>query len=245
MRIVVGLHAAREVIQVRPAAITEIWLKEGADRSSDHAQFIEFAQKKRIRVSFKSDGALSKIAFSHQGVALYVNEDPELDWGEIKRAKDDPEKKILLLALDEITDPHNIGAILRTAWLMDAKGIFVPELRSGHLTPATAKVASGGAEHVPLIKVSNLPNTLKELKDFGFWVYGLSGNAKSTILQTKFPEKTVLVVGSEESGLRTTTERACDELVSIPQTNAAASYNASVAAAIATFEVRRQHLLTK
>lgn len=238
IRTVIGIHAARETLRVRPDKITEIWVKEGAERSADHQVFIEFAKKRRVKLLTKPDGFLDKIASSHQGICLMVSETPEFDVAEISS---DHNEKIILLALDEISDPHNVGAVLRTAWLLGAKAVLVPENRSAHLTPAATKVASGGAEHVPLVNVGNLSQYVTALKDKGFWIYGLAGEAKSGLWQTKFNERVVLIIGSEDKGLRSTTANVCDELVSIPQTVTGASFNASVAASLVLYEVVRQH----
>ncbi len=237
-RTVIGLHACREVLKVRPDKVTEIWVKNGAERSADHQPFLDFAKKRKIKILTKPDGFLDKIASSHQGICLQVSETPTFDIDDISI---DPSEKIILLALDEISDPHNVGAVLRTAWLLGAKAVLVPENRSAHLTPAATKVASGGAEHVPLVNVGNLSQHLSMLKDKGFWIYGLSGEAKNNLWQTKFNERVVLIIGSEDKGLRSTTANVCDELVSIPQTVSDASFNASVAASLVLYEVARQH----
>jgi 23S rRNA (guanosine2251-2'-O)-methyltransferase len=172
-------------------------------------------------------------------VAVLVGETPELDLDAL--TNEPPEKKTILVALDEITDPHNVGAILRSSWLMGVKGLLIPEHRAGGLTPSAMKVASGGAEHVPLLTVGNLQQELKYLKDKGFWIYGLAGEGKGELGQLRINEKVVWVVGSEEKGIRSSVRGVCDELVKIPQTSAEASYNASVAAAIALYETSRQH----
>jgi 23S rRNA (guanosine2251-2'-O)-methyltransferase len=238
-RTVVGIHACREVLKVRPKKVSEIWLRKDYERQSELVFFAEWGKKNNKKVTVRDEGVLNKIATSHQGVAVLVSETPELDLDALYQLP--PEKKLVLLALDEITDAHNIGAILRTAWLMGAKGLLVPEHRAGHLTPGSMKVASGGAEHVPLLVVKNLQNELKELKDNGFWIYGLAGEGQTTLTETRFNEKVVLVIGSEEKGIRSSVRGVCDELVKIPQANADASYNASVAAAIVLYETNRQH----
>jgi len=242
IRQVIGLHAANEVLKVRPGKITEIWLKEGADKVFDLKPFLDFAKKNsRIKLLSKPAAALDKIAPSHQGVCLFVSETPTLDIEELSGQGDGGPTHQVVLALDEVSDPHNVGAIMRTAWLMGVKALLVPENRSAHLTPAVIKVACGGAEHVPLIVCGNLAQDLTYLKDKGFWIFGLAGEAPQSLMQTKFHEHVVLVVGAEDKGLRKTTANVCDELVRIPQTSAQASLNASVATAVALYEVIRQH----
>ena len=237
-RIVIGLHSAREALKVHPKAVSEIWVKEGAERSKDLSIFLDFAKKSRVKLFIQKEGALDRIATSHQGVCVFMTHTPELDLDSIAGPEGAP---VILVALDEVSDPHNVGAALRTAWLLGAKGILVPENRSAHLTPAAIKVASGGAEHIPLHISGNLADDLTYLKERGFWTYGLSADAKGSLFQTRFNEKVVLVVGAEDKGLRSTTVNVCDELVSIPQTEMGASLNASVAVALALYEVVRQH----
>lgn len=236
-RVVIGLHSAREAIKIRPKKITEIWLKVGADRTHDLKPFIEFAKKTSVKLKMQPEAEMNKLAPSHQGVCLFVTDTPEFD---IDTISDDPNNPMVLVALDEVSDPHNVGAVLRTAWLLGAKALIVPEMRGSGLTPSATKVASGAAEHVPVVITSNLQIELTSLKDKGFWIYGLAGEAATNLSKTKFNERVVLVVGSEDKGLRSTTRNACDELVSIPQTQNEASFNASVAAAIALYEISRQ-----
>jgi 23S rRNA (guanosine2251-2'-O)-methyltransferase len=241
-RTVIGIHACREVLKVRPKKVNEIWLRRDYERQSELVFFAEWAKKNGKKMSVRDEGFLNKIAASHQGIAVIVGETPELDLDDLAALP--PEKKVILLALDEITDPHNIGAILRSAWLMGAKGLLVPEHRAGGLTPSAMKVASGGAEHVPLLVVKNLQQELKSLKDIGFWIYGLAGEGQCELFKLRLNEKVVWVVGSEEKGIRASVRGTCDELVKIPQTSADASYNASVAAAIALYETHRQQQAT-
>jgi 23S rRNA (guanosine2251-2'-O)-methyltransferase len=239
-RTVVGIHSAHEALKVNPGSVTEIWLRSDFKKVQDLNFFAQWAEKNRVKVHAREEGALSKIAASHQGVAIFMKDSPTLDLEDFDA--ENPEK-VIIMALDEITDPHNIGAILRSAWLMGVKALMVPELRSGHLTPAVIKVASGGAEHVPLIVVKNLVQDLKHLKDKGFWIFGLAGEGRSTLLNTRIHEKIVWVVGNEEKGIRSSVRGVCDELVQIPQSSRDASFNASVASSIALYETVRQHSL--
>jgi 23S rRNA (guanosine2251-2'-O)-methyltransferase len=235
-RKVVGLHAAKAVFEVRPRAIQEVFLRRDFERSQELKQFAHFAKTRNLKIQVRDEGFFDKIAFSHQGVCLVVDEAPELDEASILAPG-----PCTLIALDEITDPHNLGAIIRTAWLLGAKGIYVPEVRSAHLTPAVCKVASGGAEYVPVIPVSNLARELNYLKDKGFWAFALDGKATKSIGSLKFPDKILWVIGSEDKGIRSPILKACDEVVSIPIATKGASFNASVAAAMALFETARQH----
>jgi 23S rRNA (guanosine2251-2'-O)-methyltransferase len=237
MRIVIGTHAIAETLTVRPKAVAMAWIKQGYESATDLRELFETLKGLKIKVEVKPLGTMDRFG-GHQGAALMLKEVPELDWA---RLKDKKISKIMLL--DGIEDPHNLGAVLRTSWLMGVDAVLIPQDRSVGLSPSVHKVACGGAEHVPVEICANFTNTLEELKKMGYWVFGLSHEGKKTLFDLKLPEKVVWAVGSEEKGLRTTTERLCDELVQIPQVSAAASYNASVAAAMALTETFRQQSL--
>jgi 23S rRNA (guanosine2251-2'-O)-methyltransferase len=130
--------------------------------------------------------------------------------------------------------------MLRTGWLTGVAGILIPDDRAVGLTPSVCKVASGGAEHVPVESFTNLPSAIQDLKNAGFWVYGLSEKGVRKPWEFKLPKKVAWIVGSEGGGMRITTERACDELVKIPQVESGSSYNAAVAMAMALAETCRQ-----
>ena len=191
-----------------------------------------------MRVVSHPPGVLDKITSNHQGVIAFTPEEPEADWRALESAE-----TATLIALDEVEDPHNLGAVLRTAWLFGAAAILTPEHRAAQLSPAVSKVAQGAVEHVPVVRDSALPQQLEELKKHGFWVLGLSHKAKQSLYELEIPKKVVWVLGSEASGLRKSVEGACDDLISIPQAAPNASYNVSVAAAVALAETHRQRSL--
>ncbi len=234
LRAVIGLHACLEAKKIRPRAIKEIWLKTGFERSAQLKVWADFAKAKKIVIKEQSDRNLDRIGSGHQGLCIFLDESPKFDYKTLDS------EQMLLVALDEVEDPHNLGAVLRTAWLFGAKAVFVPERRSAQLTATVAKVASGGAEHVAIEVVHNLPQTLEEIKKHDFWIYGLAHQGKQELWQLELPKKVIWVVGSEDSGLRKTCANVCDELVSIRQTDSSASFNASVATAIAISETARQ-----
>ena len=150
----------------------------------------------------------------------------------------------LVIALDGVEDTHNLGAILRTSWLMGVNGMIIPEDRAVGLTAAVHKVACGGVEHVPILRTNQFTQPFEQLKKDGFWVFGLSHKAERSIYDAKIPEKVIWVLGAEDKGLRSPTEKICDELFSIPQSSPAASYNVSVSAALALAETKRQWNVT-
>lgn len=239
-RAVVGTHAIAEAIHVRPRDIKEAWLQQGFESSQDLRELEQKLKKAGVIVDLKPSSVLDRIFPNNQGAAIFVSSSPELDWERLKHSS-----YSAVLALDGIEDPHNLGAILRTAWLMEVDGVFLPQDRSVGMTATVHKVACGGVEHVAVEKVVNFSNPIEELKKNGFWVFGLSHKAKHSLFDIKLPEKVVWCIGSEDKGMRTTTERLCDELVSIPQVSAAASYNASVATAIALSETYRQRIIAQ
>lgn len=236
-RLVVGVHSVSEALKVRPNAVMEIWVSEERKLHAELGALLEKVERAGQKIKEKSAHSLSQFCQTHQGIAAVVKEKPELDWQELGVST----QSEIIIALDEIVDPHNVGAILRTAWLMGVRALIVSELRSSPLTPTVSKVACGGAEHLPLISVGNLGQALSDLKTKGFWIYGLAGEEGSKNLwDEEYPAKMVWVVGSEAKGLRPSVRKQCDQIISIPQIDADASYNASVAVALALSESKRQ-----
>lgn len=234
-RIVVGDHAIRSALQNSAQWIKQIWIKQGFESSQFLREIMDEGKKIGLPVEVKPESHIGKVYANHQGALVFVDGRPRLRIGELEDLK-----TCILIALDGVEDPHNLGAILRTAWLTGVRGILGPEDRSVGLSPTVHKVACGGVEVVPFEQLSQFHSTLEELKKQGFWIFGLSHQAKKSLFEVKIPEKIVWVFGAEDKGLRSTTERACDELVSLPQADAAASYNVSVAAAMTLVETLRQ-----
>lgn len=235
-RLSLGIHSVREAIKVRPHAIKRLGLREDYARAPQLKELAELAEANSIEIHTLTGSDLDGIGSGHQGVAAVITESPKLDFEALK-AMD----KCVLVACDGLEDPMNLGSILRSAWLLGASGVLLPQDRSVTVTTATVKVASGGAEHVPVEICSNLPRELELYREAGFWVFGLAEKGKGVPWDFKLPEKVIWVVGSESSGLRVTVERACDELVRLPQIPGGSSYNAAVATAMALYESVRQN----
>lgn len=234
-RLVIGLHSVREALKVRPHAILRLGLRDDYQRAHQLKELAELAEYSSINVQNLSASALDDLGSGHQGAAAIVTELPQWNLDEVSQLK-----RAMLIACDNLEDPHNLGSILRSAWLLDAKAVFVPADRSVELTSTVAKVASGGAEHVPVEVVDNLPRALEELKAKGFWVFGLAESGTRFAWDFELPEKIVWVIGSESSGLRITVERVCDELVRLPQVPGGSSFNAAIAGSMAMYESARQ-----
>jgi 23S rRNA (guanosine2251-2'-O)-methyltransferase len=230
LRWVVGFHSCQETLKVRPDLVREIVFLDINEAKKPYWE--PLLAKMRIKPQIKSAGYFRELSeFGHQGVAIGTEHWPT--WEE-KGAENS-----LLLFLDGLEDPHNLGAIIRTAWLMGVDCIGVTEKNSVKMTPTVCKIASGGAEYVP-VQEFNFVSDLKDLKERGYWTYGFSDKGTGSLYSNKFPAKTVLVFGSEEKGVRSSVLNMCDEVLSIPQKAVGASYNVSVSVGIGLSEFCRQ-----
>ncbi|NJR39375.1 MAG: 23S rRNA (guanosine(2251)-2'-O)-methyltransferase RlmB [Leptolyngbyaceae cyanobacterium CSU_1_4] len=177
---------------------------------------------------------------NHQGIAAQVTPYEYVDLNDlIEQAKAATDQPVLIIA-DGITDPHNLGAIIRTAEALGAQGLVIPQRRASGITSTVVKVAAGALESLPVSRVVNINRAMEDLKNAGFWIYGAAATAAEPIDTVKFHPATVLVVGSEGDGLSLLTQQRCDVLVSIPLRGKTPSLNASVAAGMALYEVSRQ-----
>ncbi len=233
-RTVVGLHSCEEAIKVHPSWVSEVIFMEGKDR--DLEPLAQLCAQKKIKPKTKGKKFFNVLAEGHQGVAVQMKDRPR--WDDKKAEKEES----LVVFLDGITDPHNMGAILRTSWLLNIDGVFIPKNRRVDLTPVVCKVASGGVEHVP-VESCHFGSQLQWFKDYGYWVHGLRENGDILLPQQKPGGKTVLVVGGEGKGIRSSTESFCDQFVSIPQVDTGSSYNASVAFALCAYEYTRHRYI--
>lgn len=238
-RVVPGIHSVLESFKMRPKGVKQLYIREG-ELKGDLEEIARFARQHNIPLKRVSLQSLDREHPASQGVIAHVVGRPEWDEESLQH-----NQTALLYALDSLEDPHNLGSILRTSWTIGVDGIIIPKDRSVGLTPAVEKVASGAVDHVPVLEVTNLVQQLKDLKEQGFWIYGLSEKAQRPAHQMEFAPKSVLVVGSEATGLRTGVLDACDELVKIPQTHGAHNLNAGIAAALVGYEALRQRDFSK
>ena len=176
----------------------------------------------------------------HQGVVADVS--PSQVWGEamLDELLDRTEGAPLLLVLDGVTDPHNLGACLRSADAAGALAVIVPKDKSATLTPTVRKVACGAAEVIPLVAVTNLARTLEKLQQRGLWVVGTAGEAEVSIYDQDLTGPTILIMGAEGKGMRRLTREHCDYLVKLPMAGSVSSLNVSVATGVCLFEAQRQ-----
>ena len=198
-------------------------------------------KSKGVLIEEVSWNRLSQLTYgaSHQGISLQLASSKTISLEQLIDFSKHNCANPTILALDGITDPHNVGAIIRSAEAFDCKGIIIPQRRSAGLTGTVAKVAAGALEHIQISRVVNLNRALEELKKNGFLVVGLSGDGPLSI--SNFQEKSplVVIVGSEEKGISLLTQKKCDYLLSIPLKGKTSSLNASVAAAISLFHLTR------
>ncbi|HSH88448.1 MAG TPA: 23S rRNA (guanosine(2251)-2'-O)-methyltransferase RlmB [Ramlibacter sp.] len=238
-KVLFGFHAVGVRLKTAPGSIIEIY----ADPSRKDArmrQFLERAHEAGARV-IEADGLrLAKLAGSHghQGVAARVAPLPTTN--SLDDLLDSIGEPPLLLVLDGVTDPHNLGACLRVADGAGAHAVIAPKDHAVGVNATVAKVASGAAETVPYFMVTNLARTLGELKERNIWCIGTSDDAPKSIYQVDFKGPVALVLGAEGAGMRQLTRKTCDELASIPMRGAVESLNVSVASGVCLYEAMRQ-----
>jgi 23S rRNA (guanosine2251-2'-O)-methyltransferase len=233
-----GIHPVKEALAAGRREIFEVCLATGKGSPRGEALRRE-AESRRVPVREVLPAQLTSMAGteSHQGLAARVSAFACEDLAVLLPAGGGPE---LFLALDSIQDPHNLGAVLRTALCAGVQAVIVPKDRSAPPTPAVSRISAGALEHTRLVQVTNLVRSLELVKARGLWVAGLERQARATVFSTDWTMPLVLVVGGEGKGMRPLVTRTCDLLVSIPQAGPLDSLNASVAAAVTLYEIFRQ-----
>ncbi len=182
---------------------------------------------------------------NHQGIVAQIAPHSYIELADLVTTAKAASRQPVIIAADSITDPHNLGAIIRTAEALGAQGVVIPQRRAVGITPTVAKVAAGALETLPVARVVNLGRALEQLKEDGFWIYGTASEIGEPVHTTEFDRPIVLVVGAEGSGLSLSIQNLCDVLVSIPLTGKTPSLNASVATGMVLYEIYRQRWLEK
>ncbi len=245
--IIYGIHAVQSALEHDPENITNLWIDTEKPNPRLMA-LIRQAEQCKLPIQTTRSKQLERLANTrnHQHVVAeyqVTSQYKESDLDNILAST--PEGKIpFILALDGVTDPHNLGACLRTAEGAGVQAVIVPKDNAVGLTPTVRKVASGAAERIPLISVTNLSRTLQSLKKQGLWVIATSDKAPSSLYQEDLTIPLVFVMGAEGKGIRPLTEKHCDLLVSLPMQGEVSSLNVSVASGICLYEVVRQRLST-
>ncbi|WP_395027155.1 23S rRNA (guanosine(2251)-2'-O)-methyltransferase RlmB [Comamonas odontotermitis] len=242
-KVLFGFHAVGVRMKTAPKSIIEVYF-ESTRRDARMRQFLERAKEAGVRLIEADAMRIAKLAGSHghQGVAARVEEIK--DTRTLDELLDDLEEagvaSPLLLVLDGVTDPHNLGACLRVADGAGAHAVIAPKDHAVGINATVAKVASGAAETVPYFMVTNLARTLKELKERNVWIIGTSDDAPKTLYQVDLKGPVALVLGAEGDGMRQLTRKTCDELIGIPMMGAVSSLNVSVASGVCLYEALRQ-----
>ena len=239
--ILYSIHPVIEALKANRRKITEIFLSRR--RISKRLKAIEdCASSKKIPVRRVSDAELNKMSPEdhHQGVTARVDRFPLTKFGSFTAPVQTAKNGRLLILLDGIVDPHNLGTIIRTALGVNAIAVIIPKNRAVGPTPAVSKASSGALEHIHLVEATNISAALKTIKSNGWWVYGMVQQDGQSLYDTDLTGNVAMVIGGEERGLRTLVKQNCDFLLTIPQQGPVTSLNASVAAAVAMYEVFRQ-----
>jgi 23S rRNA (guanosine2251-2'-O)-methyltransferase len=237
-----GRQAVRELLRANRRAVTSLLLAEGMDAAPILDEIEALAAARRVRIEYVSRRRIDSVARTDaaQGVvalARPVEETPLEALCQPTRRGRVP----FLVVLDGITDPHNVGSLLRSAECAGVTGVVLPRHRSAHLSPTVAKVAAGAIEYLPMALVGGVPAALQKLTQLGVWSVGLVGEATQSLDQLPLGDQPVaLVLGSEGAGLSTLTRKRCDALAAIPQHGSLSSLNVATAGAVACFDVARR-----
>ena len=243
--VLVGRNAVTEALK-SGRGINKLWIASG-DREGSVAEIAALAKERGIVVQYVERAKIESLAggHRHQGVLAYVAPVPYAELDDILKAAEAKGEAPFLVLLDELEDPHNLGALLRTADATGVHGILIPKRRSVSLNATVAKTSAGAVEYVPVARIGNIAQTLKKLKEKGFWVAGADMDGEKAYYEADLTGPLVLVVGSEGRGMSRLTKEACDFIVSMPMVGRINSLNASVAGSILMYESMRQRLQKK
>jgi 23S rRNA (guanosine2251-2'-O)-methyltransferase len=237
---VFGIHAVQTKLQRNPERVQEVWFQEGRE-DQRLKQVKGLADEQGIECQIMPRRELdNKVNGRHQGVVAACTPNPAKDEHFLMQMLADLNEPAFLLILDGVTDPHNLGACLRTADAAGVHAVIAPKDKSASLNSTVSKVACGAAETVPFVQVTNLARCLKSLQDAGVWITGTAGEATKHIHQADLTGNMALVMGAEGEGMRRLTREGCDQLVKIPMAGEVSSLNVSVAAGVCLFEAVRQ-----
>ena len=234
MAILSGIHPVVEALRAK-RALERLLVAQGAG-GPRLQEIIDLARRASIPVRFEPRAALDRLAgtSAHQGVVAMGAAQKYTDLDGLAPCE-------MLVVLDGVEDPHNLGAIIRTAHAAGAGAVVIPERRAAGVTDVVAKAAAGAIEHLPVVRVTNINRALEELKQRGFWIYGLDERGAETYDQVEYASPAAVVLGGEGKGLHEQVRKHCDALVRIPVAGRISSLNVSVAAGVMLFEWRRRH----
>ena len=238
-----GRRAVHELLAARRRPVRDVWVVEGADPSSVLEGIVALAGSRRVPVRWMSRRQMEDEARtdSHQGVLAHADPLPEGDLDELAQGTPGRPGLPFLVVLEGVTDPHNVGAVMRSAECAGATGIVLARHHAVHVTATVAKAAAGAIEHLPIAVVPGIPGALASLARAGVWTVGLDAEARASLFGLELADRPLaLVLGAEDRGLSRLARARCDLLVSIPRRGALGSLNVSAAAAVACYEVARR-----
>jgi 23S rRNA (guanosine2251-2'-O)-methyltransferase len=236
-----GIHAVKEALEAARPIEHVVVAKGRQDTRAE--EIVQLARRSGIPVRFEDRAQLDRLAGTrdHQGVVAVAAAQPAGTLEDIRAsANQEKGKPGLIVLLDGVEDPHNLGAIVRTALAAGAHGVVIPERRAVGLTDAVARASAGALAHLPVAKVTNLARAMEQLKEWGYWLVGLDERAEKSYDQVDYSSPTGIVMGGEGAGLHELTRKRCDFLVSLPTTGPVKSLNVAVASGVVLFEALRQ-----
>lgn len=239
-----GVHPVLELLRTNPKQVKRLEVLNGR-QSPKVAEIVELAKKLGIGIKPVSEFRLPASAdkVSHQGICAFITPYPTVSLDELFKKIEAQEAPAILVALDSIQDPHNLGAIIRSASAAGAIGVILPKDRAASLNATVAKASAGAIAHMAVCPVTNLSDTIKKLQKKGFWIFGAAGEASQSLYEADLTGPVCLVIGGEKNGIRPLVREHCDFLLSIPMAGSLDSLNASVAAGIMLFEAKRQRMM--
>jgi len=240
--IIYGKNPIIELLSNPSSEIEELYISRN-DKSNEASEILKTAKSRGIRTSSLTKESLSELCdtHSHQGIAARIKDYEYHNLADIVSRTKEKGDKLLLIILDHLEDPQNLGAIIRTADVLGAHGVVIPKDRAASVTPAVVKASSGAVSYMPVSRVVNLANVIRDLKKGGVWIVGADSSSSTSVHQEDFKNLDIaLVIGNEGKGLGNNIKSECDFLVSIPQSGKVSSLNASVAAGILVYEIIRQ-----
>jgi 23S rRNA (guanosine2251-2'-O)-methyltransferase len=242
-RIVFGVRPVEELCRARPREVSVVYLAEGT-RSPETERVVQVAKERGVSVEIRPRRLIAELAKDgvHQGLVAITGRFRYASLEDLLNAARLADEAPLLVLLDGITDPHNLGAIVRSAEVLGAHGVVIPSRNSASVTPGAVKASAGATERVPIAEVGNLLKSIDTLREAGVRVLGAGAGEGERLAALDLTVATALVVGAEGRGMREAVARRCDGLFHIPQRGVVSSLNASVAAAVALYEAARQRL---
>ena len=236
--LVCGINAVNEIISIRPSSVTTLFIED--DKGKRIQELDQLAKQNNIEVVLQDSPFFQKnfSEMNHQSVAIICHKRLEENENFLENLFE--KKNLLLLILEHITDPHNVGACIRTAAAAGVDAIIVPKNRSCHLTPTVRKISSGGAELIPFVVVTNIVRTINKLQSEGVMIYGTDMKASKLHNEITYGDKSALIIGSEDKGLKRLTLENCDEIIKVNMPGRIESLNASVSTGIMLFQMINQ-----